>query len=62
MNKLYYFIAEVFSLVFLSASIFFQFRSVSVSISIKWHAGLFFCSYSGKLPAMFFTMYDDAEF
>ena len=31
---------------------FFQFRSVSVSISIIWHAGLFFRSYSGNLPAM----------
>ena len=41
-----------FSLVFWAASIF-QFRSVSVSISIIWHAGLFFRSYSGNLPAMF---------
>ena len=44
---------NVFSLVFWAASIFFQFRSVSVSISIIWHAGLFFRSYSGNLPAMF---------
>ena len=28
---------------------------MSVSISIMWHAGLFFRSYSGNLPAMFFT-------
>ena len=44
---------NVFYLVFWAASIFFQFRSVSVSISIIWHAGLFFRSYSGNLPAMF---------
>ena len=39
-------------LVFWDAFIFFQFRSLSVSISIIWHAGLFFRSYSGNLPAM----------
>ena len=42
----------MFSPSFLEASIF-QFRSVSVSISIILHAGLFFRSYSGNLPAMF---------
>ena len=31
---------------------FFQFISVPVSISIIWHAGLFFRSYSGNPPAM----------
>ena len=35
---------------------FFQFRSVSVSISIIWYAGLFFRSYSGNVPAMFVHM------
>ena len=35
---------------------FFLFRSVSVSISIIWHAGLFFRSYSGNLPAMFIIL------
>ena len=41
---------------------FFQFRSVSVSISIIWHAGLFFRSYSGNLPAMFFCCVLRARF
>ena len=45
-----------FTYFFWEASIFFQFRSVSVSISIIWHAGLFFRSYSGNLPAMFFQL------
>ena len=43
-----------FTLVFWAASFFFQFRSVSVSISIIRHAGLFFRSYSGNLPAMLY--------
>ena len=34
---------------------FFQFRSVSVSISIILHAGLFFRSYSGNLPGLCFS-------
>ena len=54
-NKLYYFIAECFLPSFFERRrFFFQFRSVSVSISIIWHAGLFFRSYSGNLPALFF--------
>ena len=44
------------SLVFDRRRFFFQFRSVSVSISIIWHAGLFFRSYSGNMPAMLFTI------
>ena len=47
---------NVFYLVFLSGVIFFQFISVSVSISIIWHAGLFFRCYSGNLPAMFYFL------
>ena len=53
-NRLYNFISESFLPSFLSG-VDFQFRSVSVSISIICHAGLFFRSYSGNLPAMFFN-------
>ena len=52
-NELYYFIAECFLALFFERCLFFQFRFVSVSISIIWHADLFFRSYSGNLPAMF---------
>ena len=53
-NNLYQFIAEQFLPSFFSGvDFFFPFRSVSVSISIIRHAGLFFRSYSGNLPAMF---------
>ena len=50
-NNLCYFIVEQFLLSFFSG-VDFLFRSVSVSISIIWQAGLFFRSYSGNLPAM----------
>ena len=35
-----------------SIVLFFQFRSVSVSISIIRHSSLFFCSYSGNRSAV----------
>ena len=47
----YSFIAKCFSHCFLSG-VDFQFRSVSVSISIIRHASLFFRAYSDYLPAM----------
>ena len=42
-----------FIYIFERRQFFFQFRSLSVSISIIWQACLFFRSYSGNLPAMF---------
>ena len=38
-------------------SIFFFNLDLYVSISIIWHAALFFRSYSGNLPAMFFNLF-----